>query len=182
MRLTVPRFHILGAKEIENYLLVPDAIARAAHERLRERPAGNIEPDAVSVSSIERTLSKCTEEVKAEVCAQIIAHRSEFYNGRDSRDRATVVAETIRNLDSDWVAFKRRLAIVPRKQILTSLNWELQAAFNISVTPTQIIRHMAVDHVDQTFRDILVDLNAFASAHLKSALFQERAYRDPLGR
>ncbi|CAN2535542.1 hypothetical+protein [Methylocapsa aurea] len=163
MRATVPRFHILGAKEIENYLLVPSAISKAAQDRLRDRAENLADVDAVSVSSIEHFLMRCTDEVKADVSAQVIAQRSAFLSGRDSRDPATVVAETLRNLDADWADFGRRLAIVPGKQILTSLNRELQTAFHISVTPVQIIRHMAADQVDQAFRDILADFNAFAS-------------------
>jgi len=163
MRVTVPRFHVLPAKEIENYLLVPGAISCAAQDRLRERATGKIEMDAVSEIGIESILLKCTDEVKADVSAQVIAHRSTFFNGRDSRDQATVVAETLRNLDSDWADVRRRLAIVPGKQILTALNRELQATFRILVTPLQIIRHMAADQVDQGLRDILADLNAFAS-------------------
>jgi hypothetical protein len=119
--------------------------------------------DAVSDTGIESILLKCTDEVKADVSAQVIAHRSTFFNGRDPRDQATVVAETLRNLDSDWADVRRRLAIVPGKQILTALNRELQATFHISVTPAQIVRHMAADQVDQGLHDILMDLNAFAS-------------------
>jgi hypothetical protein len=122
MRVTVPRFHILPAKEIENYLLVPGPISCAAQERIRERATGKIEMDAVSDTGIESILVKCTDEVKADVSAQLIAHRSTFFNGRDSRDQATVVAETLRNLDSDWADVRRRLAIVPAIMPLTNRN------------------------------------------------------------
>ena len=36
----VQNFHILGAKEIENYLLAPHAIAKAAQQKLKERKSG----------------------------------------------------------------------------------------------------------------------------------------------
>jgi energy-coupling factor transporter ATP-binding protein EcfA2 len=66
-RGTVPRFHVLGAKEIENYLLMPSAIARAISERLRERGSGNVGPQVVSKEEVEEMLAALANEMKSDV-------------------------------------------------------------------------------------------------------------------
>lgn len=159
-RAAIPHFHVLGSKEIENYLLVPPAITRATQERLRERQAAS----TISQEQIEATLLRCTEEIKSDVIAQLIANRVRFSTGRDSRDPATVMSDALRQLDSDWRNLSRRLSIIPGKQILTALNRELQREFQVSITAAQIIRHLAVEEIDPSLQAILSDLNNFAAA------------------
>ncbi|MDJ0449141.1 ATP-binding protein [Methylocystis sp. JR02] len=162
MRTTVKCFHILGAKEIENYLLVPDAIRKAVNERLRER-AESTADSTVTDETVIKLLDGCTNEVKPEVSAQIISHRSQFLGNKYGRDSATVVTETIRNLDSDWSCLQKRLFIVPGKQILASLNRQLQSKYGVSITPAQIIKHLSPDQIDVRFAEILREFNTFAT-------------------
>ena len=164
VRKSLPHFHVLGAKEIENYLLCPHAISRAVQERLKDRdPAGVYrDADEGSLEHIEALLASCTEVMKSDVHGQLIAYRMRFYSGRSAKDPATVVAEAVRALDEDWCALDRRLQIVPGKQVLSSLNVELQRSLRVSVTAAQIIRHMSPDEIGVDLQSILADLEVFA--------------------
>lgn len=161
VREKIPNFFVLGSKEIENYLLNPKAISKALQERLRERPShgnsGNTSPEAISDLLLE-----CTEPLKSDVGAQLIAHRMRYFTGRSSLDPASLTAEALRVLEADWQDINRRLRIVPGKRVLASFNTLLADRFKTAITPTQIVRHMNEADLPQEFLEILRQLNAFA--------------------
>jgi hypothetical protein len=165
VRKTLPHFHVLGVKEIENYLLCPRAISRAVQERLRDRETAGVycASDQSSPEHLEALLASCTEAIKSEVHGQLIAYRMRFYSGRSAKDPATVVTEAVRALDEDWSALDRRLRIVPGKQVLSALNAELQRSLRVSVTAAQIIRHLSADDIGADLQSILADLEVFAN-------------------
>jgi len=81
VRQAVPDFHVLGAKEIENYLLVPTAMARATQERAREGGAQGLDEGGVRC-----LLDKITKMSKSHVSGQIIAHRMNYFAGSSKLD------------------------------------------------------------------------------------------------
>jgi ATP-dependent exoDNAse (exonuclease V) beta subunit len=72
------------------------------------------------------------------------------------------VASQAAYVDSEWREVSRRYLIVPGKQMLASLNTQLQANLGISVTSAQIIRNLQETGIHTDLRKILVDLNNFA--------------------
>jgi energy-coupling factor transporter ATP-binding protein EcfA2 len=157
IRDTIPYFYVLKSKEIENYLLVPSAMARAARERARGR--GQTGPDEEDIRQI---LQRCTDEIKSQVSGQIIANRMNFFAG-GAKDPATVASEASGFIDLHWGDLSRRLMIVPGKQVLSAFNAKLQARETISITPPQIIRHMRAEEVGEDLAKILRGLEIFAS-------------------
>ena len=157
IRQSVPNFFVLGSKEIENYLLNPAAMTKAACERARDRGING--PDEGYVRSI---LEKCTDEIKSDVSGQIIANRMNFFS-RSAKDPATVASEATKLLDAHWTDLNLRLRIVPGKQILSSFNAQLQKQLKISITNVQIIRHMRQEDIELDLVDILRRLDSFAT-------------------
>jgi hypothetical protein len=98
-RTTVPHFHILQRKELENYLLVPEAIAAAIADRLANRVGAT---DEVSVESVRNVIDELSAEMKSAVLGQVISNRMRYFANRTSRDPATVAGEAIAALDCDW--------------------------------------------------------------------------------
>jgi AAA domain, putative AbiEii toxin, Type IV TA system len=158
-RATVPHFHILGRKELENYLLVPEAIAATIADRLAERGASSMQIDQVV-----ELIHQLSDELKSDVLAQSISNRMRYFGNRTSRDPAMIAGEAIARLDDNWTPLEQRMTVVPGKQLLALLNGQLQQNFGICITAPQIIRHLSRDMIAHDLRDILLDVNQFANA------------------
>jgi AAA domain, putative AbiEii toxin, Type IV TA system len=159
-RTTVPHFHILDGKEIENYLLVPSALTHAVNDRLKERKAH----ESVSEKYVVDLLLRLADEMKSSVLSQWISNRMRFFDNRTSKDPATVAEEAIANLDKEWHSPRARLMVVPGKSLLSAFNTEIQNKFGISITSSQIIRHLDSAKIALDLKGILHDLNEFAKA------------------
>jgi hypothetical protein len=158
-RTTVPHFHILERKELENYLLVPAAIAGAIADRLADRECSATE---MSVESIRELIDEVSTEMKSGVLGQSISNRMRYFGNRTSKDPATVAGEAIAKLDNDLATLERRMTVVPGKQFLATLNGRLQQNLGISITAPQIIRNLSPDMIANDLRETLFDLNKFA--------------------
>lgn len=158
-RASTPHFHVLAGKEIENYLLSLPAIARAAGERMKEQKSRS----PFSQEELEELITPILSDTKSWVLSQHISNRMRHFDHRTSKDPATVAAEAIQYVDDEWRDQSRRLLIVPGKQVLAGLNTQLQTKFGVSITAAQIVRNLRVDEVPRDLRNILADLNEFAS-------------------
>lgn len=157
-RSKIPRFHILGAKEIENYLLVPNVISRAVQTRLREQKLGL----TISTEKIEELLCLCTDELKSEIGAQLVIGRSRYLSGRSKEDDTTIAKTTLKKFEADWGDIGKRLKLVPGKQVLSALNKSLHDLYKVSITSTQIINHMTLTDIPNDLMSILSDFNTMA--------------------
>ena len=158
-RATVPHFHILERKELENYLLVPEAIARATADRLANCEGQHAE---ITSENIEELFVEITNEMKSSVLSQTISNRMRYFANRTSKDPATVAEEAIARLDGDWAYMGKRATVVPGKQLLAALNSRLQQSLGVSITAPQIIRNLAPEMVASDLRKTLVDIDQFA--------------------
>jgi hypothetical protein len=163
VRGTVPNFHILEGKELENYLLVPTAIARAIHERLKDRQCPESELLKISHDWVMKMLTDLADEMKSDVLSQRISNRMRFFGNRTYKDPSTIATEAIATLDADWSDFNRRFMTLPGKQFLATLNGRLHRDLHISITGPLIIRNMSFDEIGPDLREILQNLNRFAA-------------------
>jgi hypothetical protein len=163
-RSTVPLFHILEGKELENYLLVPAAITRAICERLRERKCGDCEPTNISVDTVQQMLAELADEMKSGVLSQRISNRLRFFANRTAKDPSTIANEAIAVLDQDWASPLRQFLVLPGKQFLTAFNARLHHRLHVSITAAQIIRHMSREEIGTDLQLILRSLNQFSVA------------------
>jgi hypothetical protein len=157
-RGSIPNFHILAGKEIENYLLVPSAIMRAILERLKEQKRAA----AFSQTMLEDMIVPIVNGMKSAVLSQHISNRMRYFDHRTSKDPATVAAEAISYVDTQWHDDTRRLLIAPGKQVLSAINKRLQETLRISITCPQIIRNLKSEEIATDLSKILFDLNNFA--------------------
>jgi hypothetical protein len=155
----VPHFHILEKKELENYLLVPTAIARAIGERLADRRRTDIK---ISVDGVKEMFDDISTGMKSTILSQAISNRMRYFGNRTARDPATIAGEAIAKLDAEWCDLDRRMGIVPGKQFLATLNSRLQYDFGVTITAPQIIRYLSRDCVAPDLCQILGDINRFA--------------------
>lgn len=155
--------HIHRKKELENFLLVPDALSRAIHQRVAEqnkRTGGMISFS----EDIEKLLLTLTEAMKHDVEAQYLKRQLPFSKSvKKSVDDSTVTSQLLAAFEDKWKGLKTRLDIVPGKELLSRLNAHLQREYGVTVTPNLIIEAMEESDVPDEMKDIIASLNHFAS-------------------
>ena len=146
-------------KEVENFLLIPEAIDRAAARKVGER-------NRRSGSNVKYT--NCARELledfaanrKGYVTAQYLAYRRRF-----ERTHSPGVAEETVNeaalveLEECW---KTPIQIIPGKESLATVNEQLQEKFGVSVTSTAIIDAMSIEEIPKELKTLLHDIAQFA--------------------
>ena len=153
-------------KEIENFLLVPEAIDRAAQRRLSDHlqrsgrePNSNIAPFASEV-----LLNFCQQK-RSYVQAQYLALRRIFERSTSSTvNEATFNEEVLNEFDQLWSASERsQISLIPGKDALGIINQHLQAIYRISITAGSIINAMHASEVAPEMRQLIDDLTNFAA-------------------
>ena len=147
---------ILDRKEIENFLLLPNALDRTLGRLLKEksRRAGVA---AAICRSARDLLQEITDPMKIDVQAQFIAKRADYY-AHSGRDASTISKEAIEIFDQEWNDDQLRLQIVPGKKVFRKLCSLIQSEFKVNLTAARVIGQLRQGEIpwelDQTLRAI----------------------------
>uniref|UniRef100_Q07MU5 ATPase AAA-type core domain-containing protein n=1 Tax=Rhodopseudomonas palustris (strain BisA53) TaxID=316055 RepID=Q07MU5_RHOP5 len=151
-------------KEIENFVLVPDAIDRAADRRIadRTRRSGRVATKPF-VPFAQEVLEEFAQHKKSYVQAQYLTKRRAFERGRASIINETTFSEVVLNeFEELWNSSGIRLRIIPGKDALAIVNRYLQEEFGVSVTATSIVEAMRVEEVPSEMSALLGELSLFS--------------------
>lgn len=154
--------HIHSKKELENFLLVPDALKRAIDQRVAEqnkRTGGTVSfPE-----SIQALLLTITDAMKHDVQAQYLKRQHPYIKSLNrSLDDSTVTSQLLAAFDDKWKDLPSRLDMVPGKDVLSKLNTHLQKAYGVTVTPALIIGAMTKSDVASEIKTIIESLDEFS--------------------
>src|SRR5262249_54958863 len=119
---------IHGRKEIENFLLVPSAIDRAARKRAmdREKRTGS----AVEYTSCaHELLHRFADDRKSYIAAQILDARIRFERPSASVHATTISERALTEFEVAWKDTGSRLYMVPGKEAVGVVNQRLQEQF-----------------------------------------------------
>ncbi len=153
---------IHACKEIENFLLVPHAIDRAAARRVANRARRGGKAQLYSPCA-RNVLDDFAQDRKTYVTSQCLAFRRRFQRSASpATDEATANEMALAEFDSRWNEDDLRLAIIPGKDAMSWLNGHLQHDYGITVTPTGIIDGMTIDEVPTEVKDLVASLDSFA--------------------
>lgn len=156
---------IHSCKELESFLLVPEAIDRAARARIAERASrtGRTTKFAEGCAAV---LDSFVQSKRHYVLSQFTASRRRFVRELKSHaDESTTDQAAMEAFEADWNGgVQRRLELMPAKDALSAINQHLQEHYAISVTPTSIINAMCDDEVPPEMRTLLNRLAAFVAA------------------
>ena len=153
---------IHDCKEIENFLLVPEAIDRAVKTRLRDRKARTGE-DAEDAESAEAILREFAEQRKHYIAGQYLGLRRQFEREQGSKLKdETILEEEHKAFDERWADPSERLKMIPGKEALSYINSIIQPKYNVTVTPTSIIEAMRADEVPVGMKQLILGLEAFS--------------------
>ena len=149
-------------KEIENFLLCPAAIDRAAAKRVADRSRRSGKNVCFYPCSGE-ALDSFAAAKKTYVASQYLAAYRKFARSTlPSTDEACINEMGLRDFEERWSNQAQRIAMVPGKDALSCINQDLQARFSVSVTPTAIIDNMSDNDVPDSMKALMKTLAKFA--------------------
>jgi len=151
---------VLRRKELENYLLHPDALARAISRRLAERGETK---KMFSKEDVEELLLLITDEFEKEVSAQCHAHRLRYHE-RSRLDQSTVLHASLEWFEAEWSRLDTRINLIPGKSVLSAINRHLQEESGINLTHATIVTAMRAGDIPEDLRETLEAFNRFANA------------------
>jgi len=153
--------HVLRRKEIENYLLIPDAIHRALLRRIRTRGQASNIP---TVNDVAGWLDEICHEFKIPVMSRRLANVLQFAKERGSPvDQSTLISQCTTEFEQEWRDASIRLTRVPGKEVLARINDTLQSQFKVAVTEAMLIDSLQVAELDVDLQRVLQQLNNFCN-------------------
>jgi len=156
--------HFHERKEIENYLLAPLVLERAAKKTIEERARRRGDVADVQLD-IVGLLESITVELKPECSGQYIGKYTNYF--RDGgKDPATLATEALTIFEAKWATLGSRLEIVPGKDVLRTIRDRLQDSHDITLTDVRIIDSYRAEEVPQDLAALLRRLDGFRSGRV----------------
>ena len=153
-----------NCKEVESFMLVPDAIDRAARRRVDARVQRTGTP-ADYLGGVSDILDDFAQQQKSHVMSQYLASRRRFAKQTTpAQDETTTDRGALEDFEADWAKPARRLQLIPAKEALSAVNRHLQEKHKVSVTSAAIIDAMHVAEIPVEVRHLLDRLAEFAAA------------------
>lgn len=149
-------------KELENFVLVPEAIDRLVREKVKDRQSrGAAIPQYVP--SAERILSDFADENKTYLMAQFTDRRKSYMRSLGLRDHEAVVLKAAMDVfESKWSQFPERIKMIQGKAALSYLNAKIQNEYKVSVTAVGIIEAMRVDEIPGEMKLLIERISRFS--------------------
>ncbi len=151
-------------KEIENFLLQPEAIDRAAKKRVEERARQTGKPKNYS-GKTSLLLEKFAEKNKNYIMSQYTSQRRKFERQIGSKKHdATIDHLALKEFEVIWSeSASRRLGLVPAKDALSAVNQYLQRKYKISVTQLGIVDAVRSTEIPDDLKKLLENLSEFTA-------------------
>ena len=154
-------------KEIENFLLVPPAMDRAATRRVGEQ-ARRTGADKTYNASAANFLDNFAREKKSYVSAQYVGERVRFERANSpGLAQASVAEAALNELEACWDNAPSRLEVIPGKEALSAFNRYLQSECGVSITPASIVEAMRANEIPEEIRSLLDGISKFARSSVE---------------
>jgi len=152
--------HIHGRKEIENYLLIPDALDRAMRRAVADRAARSGGSATAEIPQAAALLREITDPWRDDVQSQLIGRRASYLRS-SGIDIADVSRQTLAWFSPRWESLETRLTLVPGKDGLKAFREKVQTRLGISLTDARIIEAMHRDEVPADLQSLLQRIERF---------------------
>ena len=154
---------IFDRKEIENFLLLPAVIDRAAVRKIEDQARRSGEKIEYSCEA-SAVLNRFAVDRKSSVQAHFLSNRRRFIRSEDSKaDDSQIDVESLEKFERLWSEPSERYKLIPGKEAISAVNAHLQREYNVSVTPIAIIDAMRTDEIPSEIRDLVKGLVSFSS-------------------
>ena len=152
---------IHNRKEIENYLLVPEVLDRAAERKVQEQTRRSGIKQVFSPQAKE-CLHSFLQTHRHHITAQYLKCARQFARSHSPRtDESTITEKTLAEFESSW---ERPLDMIPGKDAISGFNELLQDQFGISVTTTAVIDAMRIEEIPAEIVELVKKLDTFATS------------------
>jgi len=151
-------------KEIENFLLVPQALDCAIEQRIsdRERRTGT---RCATPRSAQEILEEFATAQRTYVMSRHIALWKRYAKKAGStKHEATLTEEAIAWFEAQWIKPDRVLALIPGKDALSTVNQEVQTCCSVSIASSGIISAMTADEIPTEMRRLVELIAEFAGS------------------
>ena len=146
--------HIWKRKEIENYLLVPDAIQRMISRRMQ------IDADSPTIEDVVAAMEAEMEKLKDDTF-------DAFANERWLRDRAGGIQQANKMartfVSQSWTTFDGRLSLVSGKAMLSALSAWSQRQYKVSFGPYAVASELRVGELADEAKGVMKRMDAMDS-------------------
>jgi energy-coupling factor transporter ATP-binding protein EcfA2 len=159
---------IHSCKEIENFLLVPAALDRAAARKVTDQ-ARRTGVDKTYSGDAAALLDNFANERRNYVTSQYQTSRAQFERANSPRlNLATVNEAALNEFESCWNDRASKLQVISGKDALSVFNRYLQEEYGVSVTPASIVEAMRSDEIPDEMRRLLRDIAEFARTNVET--------------
>ena len=134
--------HIWRRREIESYLICPEAIARLA---------------GVDVLKVGRLIDEELDALRPYIESQLMAARLDEL-GKTKLHTATIVAHAREELDATWTDLEGKLKFAPAKKLLSRLNGRLQAEAGTAISIKSLARSLRPEEIPLEMANVITNL------------------------
>ncbi|MBL3611133.1 ATP-dependent nuclease [Rhodovulum sulfidophilum] len=150
---------VLPRKEIENLLLVPEAIVAVVKKFGRNQ----LQDDWKEV--VLGAIDDSVDEVKSKTLSARIGARIAYEVGKGSRkDIATISAEEEAIFTSCWEKLDFRYRVIPGKSVFSAITKRIQEKLKVTVTSSRVIDEMTAADMPPELFEILKDVKRHLDA------------------
>jgi len=139
---------VWSRKELENYLIVPTAIARYIAANARKDPSTPT-PNEI-VSKVDEIVSSMKDFPITDGFANIFLSRDKKSGLPKANDRAR------KHVARKWRTWERRLSIAPGKQVVSELSGWSKQTFGVSFGTEQLARALNADEIDSEVQEVIL--------------------------
>jgi AAA15 family ATPase/GTPase len=153
-------------KEIENFLLVKDALVKAAEARLRER-ARRSHMEVGPLPDVGKWLEEFADQQESYILGQRLSEYERFMRSQNTTiDKPTLNKRCLEHFRERWDKGEGRIDCIPGKEALSFINRQLGEVLGISLTPTSIIESMPRSSVPNEMEGLVAKIKHFLSRPL----------------
>ncbi len=152
--------HIHSCKEIENFILIPEAIEKALTERIKESNKRS-HKSVLYEGNIKEILISISDEFKYRTQAQLQSYREKYEQKIGGIDLSITKERILREFDDQWKNLEQRLKIIPGKDFLSRLNDFFQANYKVSLSETNIINSLPQNLIPSELRKLVEQIDDF---------------------
>ena len=158
---------IHSRKEIENFLLVPTAIDRAAEKKVVDR-SKRTGKDVKYLNCAETILSEYADSKLSYVSGQHVNARQNFEKSRESGlGPEAATQQAIEWFNDHWHKnLASKLELIPGKEALRHLNNILRERYDISVTSSSIIDAMTLQDIPREIIDLVEKMRDLSGSNV----------------
>lgn len=154
--------HIHSRKEIENYLLVPQALEVALERAIIERENRTGE-HIDRTRSISQFLDDVTRGARRQVQSQYVAKRIAYFES-SKKDAATIAEEASEIFDSHWGTIETRMNVVRGKDVLAALRQRVSEEYSVSLTDHRIISAFKPEEIPSDLVELIEGLEEYRTS------------------